>query len=52
MNVIHTFIERYGNKVKNDFEKLVTGEVIRKPIKENLTYDLLNSSEDNFGVFY
>ena len=48
MNVIHTFIERYGNKVKNDFEKLVTGEVIRKPIKENLTYDLLNSSEDNF----
>ena len=48
MNVIHTFIEKYGDKVKNDFEKLITGNVIRKPIKENLTYDLLNSSEDNF----
>lgn len=48
MNVIHTFIERYGDKVKNDFEQLIVGESIRKPIKENLTYDLLNSSEDNF----
>lgn len=47
-NIIESFVKKYGNKVKNDFEKLIVGESIRKPIKENLTYDLLSSSEDNF----
>lgn len=47
-NIIRTFIDNYGEIIQNDFEKLVRGGVIQKHIKENLTYDLINSSENNF----
>ena len=48
VNIIRTFVEKYSELVKNDFDRLIRGEIIKKSVRENLTYDLLNSSEDNF----
>ena len=46
--VIRTFIDRYAEEIQEDFEELLAGKFIRMPIKEDLTYDLLHSSKDNF----
>lgn len=47
-SIIKTFVNSYGNKLQNDFEILLSGGSIRTKVKENLTYDLLHASKDNF----
>ena len=47
-SIVRTFINNFSAEIQNDFETLLTGASIQRPIRENLTYDLLHSSEDNF----
>ena len=47
-DIIRTFIDKYAEEIQEDFEELLAGKFIRMPIKEDLTYDLLHSSKDNF----
>ena len=47
-DIIRTFIDRYAEEIQEDFEELLAGKFIRMPIKEDLIYDLLHSSKDNF----
>ena len=46
--ILRTFIDNYSSAIYDDFEDLLTGHTIQKQIREDLTYDLLHSSEDNF----
>lgn len=51
--IIRTFVDKYSNEIREDFEILIKGGNIQKTIKEDLTYDLLHSSEENFwSVLY
>ena len=51
--IIRTFVDKYSDEIREDFEVLIKGGSIRKMIKEDLTYDLLHSSEENFwSVLY
>lgn len=47
-SIVRTFIDNYGNEIQEDFKTLLNGDSIQKQIKEDLTYDLLHSSKDNF----
>ena len=44
---IRMFLERTDFDVTEKFERLLAGESIREVITENLTYDILTSSEEN-----
>ena len=44
---IRMFLERTDFDVTEKFERLLAGESIREVITENLTYDMLTSSEEN-----
>lgn len=46
--IVRTFINRYGDKLQKDFATLLKGKSIQKKVKEDLTYDLLYSSIENF----
>ena len=51
--IIRSFIDRFSNEIRDDFEVLLKGGQIQKTIKEDLTYDLLHSSEENiWSVLY
>ena len=51
--ISRSFIDRFSNEIRDDFEVLLKGGQIQKTIKEDLTYDLLHSSEENFwSVLY
>lgn len=47
-SIVKTFINSYGNRLQKDFTTLLKGGSIQKKIKEDLTYDLLHSSIENF----
>lgn len=47
-SIIRTFIDKYRNLIKTDFEKILNGEIVRKQVSLNLTYDELQDSADNF----
>lgn len=46
--IIRSFIEHSGPMISKKLELLMAGETIEQPIEENLTYDYLHSSEENF----
>lgn len=46
--ILRTFIDNYSSTIYDDFENLLNGGSIQKQIREDLTYDLLHSSENNF----
>lgn len=46
--IIRTFIDKYGDEIREDFEALLAGKAIQMPIREDLTYELLHSSVNNF----
>ena len=50
--IIRSFIDQSGSTISKKLEMLMAGESIDQQIEENLTYDYLHSSEENFGVFY
>ena len=46
--ILRVFIDNYSNAIYDDFETLLRGGAVQKLIREELTYDLLHSSENNF----
>ena len=46
-SIIRTFLKRTDFDINDKFETLLAGEYIVEPIEENLTYDVLESSEEN-----
>lgn len=52
-NIIRKFIELPGMNVGRKFEILLGGGVIREAVREDLTYDIAHSSEDNiWSILY
>ncbi|MCC8103096.1 MAG: ATP-binding protein [Clostridiales bacterium] len=52
-NIIRKFIELPGIYVNDKFETLLAGGVIQERIREDLTYDIAHSSEDNlWSILY
>lgn len=47
-SIIRTFINNYGDRLQKDFTTLLKGKSIQKSIREDLTYDSLYSSIENF----
>lgn len=45
--ILLTFVKRTDFKVKNKFEALMNGGTIVQTISDEMTYDMLHSSEDN-----
>lgn len=46
--IIRSFIDQSGSTISKKLEMLMAGESIDQQIEENLTYDYLHSSEENF----
>lgn len=52
-NIIRRFIDQPQINVNDKFETLLAGGVIRESIREDLTYDIANSTEDNlWSILY
>jgi len=52
-NIIKQFIDHPRIHVNKKFEKLLSGQVIQEPIREDLTYDIVHSDEDNlWSILY
>lgn len=52
-SIIRSFIHKFGDEIIDDFELLVGGGCVRKRIREDLTYDILENSSANFwSVLY
>lgn len=55
IKLLRLWLMRQAIKVKKELEALMSGEVLEKPVMEDITYDCIFSSEDslrNFFVFY
>lgn len=51
--IIRSFIEYAGSSITSKLEKLMAGETIVQKVEEELTYDVLHSSEENlWSVLY
>lgn len=51
--IIRSFIEYTGSSITSKLEKLMAGETIVQKVEEELTYDVLHSSEENlWSVLY
>lgn len=42
------YLPDHGDEIQEEFETLLKGSTVQMPIKEELTYDVLHSSKDNF----
>ena len=52
-NIIRRFIDHPQINVNDKFEALLAGGVIQEPIREDLTYDIAHSTEDNlWSILY
>ena len=52
-NIIRCFIDHPQINVNEKFEILLSGGVIQEPIREDLTYDIAHSTEDNlWSILY
>ena len=52
-NIIRRFIDHPQINVNDKFETLISGGVIQEPIREDLTYDIADSTEDNlWSILY
>ena len=52
-NIIRRFIDHPQINVNDKFETLLAGGVIQEPIREDLTYDIAHSTEDNlWSILY
>lgn len=52
-NIIRRFIDHPQINVNDKFETLLSGGVIQEPIREDLTYDVAHSTEDNlWSILY
>ena len=46
--IIRSFIDNFSIDIGDEFEELMEGGYVIKNVEEDLTYDFLHSSEDNF----
>ena len=52
-NIIRRFIDHPQININEKFETLLAGGVIQEPIREDLTYDIAHSTEDNlWSILY
>ena len=52
-NIIRRFIDHPQINVNEKFETLLAGGVIQEPVREDLTYDIAHSTEDNlWSILY
>lgn len=50
-SIVRTLIERADISVKQEIEALIEGKTITKPIHEDITYDDMDSTQDNLWNF-
>lgn len=50
-SIVRTLIERADISVKQEIEALIAGKTITKPIHEDITYDDMDSTQDNLWNF-
>lgn len=50
-SIVKELVERADAGVKNEIEKLIAGEVIEKPVHEDVTYEEIYDSQDNLWNF-
>lgn len=50
-NIVRTLVERADLSVKQEIEALIEGKTITKPIHEDITYDDMDSTQDNLWNF-
>lgn len=48
---MRTLVERADLSVKQEIEALIEGKTITKPIHEDITYDDMDSTQDNLWNF-
>lgn len=52
-NIIRRFIDHPQINVNDKFETLLSGGIIQEPVREDLTYDIAHSTEDNlWSILY
>ena len=52
-NIIRKFLDLPDLSVNDSFEQLLSGGVIQEPVREDLTYDIAHSSEENiWSILY
>lgn len=47
-SIVRSFVDSFSDEVQEELESLLEGNPIHVSVKEDLTYDLLHSSKDNF----
>lgn len=50
-HIVKELIENADSEVRQEIEKLIAGEMIEKPIHEDITYDSIHESQDNLWNF-
>src|SRR5699024_5840309 len=50
-SIVRTLVERADIPVKKEIEALIEGKTITKPIREDITYDDMDSTQDNLWNF-
>lgn len=50
-SIVHSLVERADLSVKQEIEALIEGKTITKPIHEDITYEDVESSQDNLWNF-
>ena len=50
-SIVRTLVEQADLSVKGEIESLIEGKTITKPIHEDITYDDMNSTQDNLWNF-
>ncbi len=50
-SIVRTLVERADISVKQEIEALIDGKTITKPIHEDITYDEMDSTQDNLWNF-
>lgn len=50
-SIIRELVEHADSGVRQEIEVLIAGEKIRKPVREDITYDLIFESQDNLWNF-
>lgn len=50
-SIVRTLIERADLSVKQEIESLIAGQTIIKPVHEDITYDDMDSTQDNLWNF-
>lgn len=50
-SIIKELVEKADSEMRQEIEKLIAGEVIEKPVHEDITYDDIYESQDNLWNF-